>query len=330
MTFEARDRLVARASRAAVAFADGFGALESGAGIALRPHEMVLEVGGADAASYLHRMLTQDLQRLERGRGAHACLLDVRGRVLGDLRVWHRVSGLWVTGAAGSEVTARPVLERYVIADDVTFRDRSADHVRLVLAGPQARAALSALGIGPPELGHMAGAEGVAWMATSQGDTEAFEGLGTLESVERLLERMDDEALAAVVGGGAVEAWRVLHRVPRLGAELGSERLFNEAGPDDAVSWTKGCYPGQEPVVMARHRGKPPHRLVALVLRGTAVDDLPAPGAALARQGRTVGSLSSVAALPDGRVVALGFVRTAEPEDAVDFDLPGGATAHVR
>lgn len=330
MSLEARDRLLARASRAAVPFADGFAALESGAGIALRPDEMVLEIGGADAASYLHRMLTQDLASLPRGAGAHACLLDVRGRVLGDLRVWHRVSGLWLSGAAGSEELARPVLERYVIADDVTFHDRRPDHVRLLLAGPEAHATLSALGIVPPEIGHLAGAEGVAWVGTRQGDTLAFEGLGALDSVERLLERLDDEALATLVGGGAVEAWRVLHRIPRLGAELGPEHLFNEAGPEDAVSWTKGCYPGQEPVVMARHRGKPPHRLVALTLEDVALDDLPAAGAALAREGRAVGALSSVAALPDGRVVALGLVRTAEPEDATAFELPGGATARVR
>jgi folate-binding protein YgfZ len=313
-------------ARTGAAFAQGFGALEHGAAVALRPGEVILELGGKAALDYLHRMLTQDLRTLVRGQGARGCLLDVRGRTLGDFLVWQRAKGLWLTGAAGSEVDALPVLERYVLADDVTFTDRRHDHARVVLAGPRAPAVLRAIGLVPPAPGGLAGAEGVAWFRTWVGDAPVFEGLGAIEALDRLLARMDDEDLVTLARADALEAWRVLHGEPRLGRELSTERLFNEAGLERAISWSKGCYPGQEPVVMARHRGRPPHRLVCMDVQAEGAT----PGRALLREGRAAGQLASVARLPDGQTVALGFVRTSEPEDALVFEVEGGGEAVAR
>ncbi len=301
-------------------------AIERAAGIALRTDEMILAVGGADALAYLHRMLTQDLRGLARGRGARAALLDRQGRTLGDLLIWHRESGLFLTGAPGSEEAARPVLERFVIADDVTFDDRRAAEARLVLAGPRAADVLRRLGGEAPAPGRLAEIEGIAWQAVRCGDATVFEGLGARDAVASLLAAAREGRWAEVVGDAAFEAFRVRHGAPRLGAELGAERLFNEAGPpEDAISWTKGCYPGQEPVVMARHRGRPPHRMVRFSIDGGSV----APGDALHDGERAVGVLTSVATVGPGVTYALGFVRSSEPDDGRGYRLPDGARART-
>ena len=107
---------------------------------------------------------------------------------------------------------------------------------------------------------------------------------------------------------------RIRARTPRFGLETDDRVLPAEAGLDDrAISFTKGCYPGQEPVVRLHHQGHANRGLRVLALAG---DDLPGPNTEVTFEGRTVGRVTSAARDPEEGIVALAYVRREVPDDA--------------
>jgi folate-binding protein YgfZ len=126
---------------------------------------------------------------------------------------------------------------------------------------------------------------------------------------------------ARLAGESAWDALRVDEGVPRYGAEIDARVLANETGLDVAISWTKGCYVGQEPVVMARHRGHPPALLARLSIGGDA-----GAGATLRSREHRAGRLTTVVSRPGGAralgYVAYAFARAGERLTVDDSPLP--------
>jgi len=121
-----------------------------------------------------------------------------------------------------------------------------------------------------------------------------------------------DAGLEPTLAPEELELRRIEAGVPRWGREIDDRILPAEAGLDAThVSFTKGCYPGQEPVARLHHRGHPNRGLRVLEL-----GDVPEPDAELVHDGRPVGRVTSAARRPDGTVVALAYVRVEVPEDA--------------
>ncbi|MFM8978941.1 MAG: YgfZ/GcvT domain-containing protein [Planctomycetia bacterium] len=296
----------------------------------------LVEVRGADGLGYLHRMLTQDVKGLAPGRAAPACSLTAQGRILAHLLLWHLPPGeagagprLWLDVAAGAAPEALALLERYVIADDVTFHDLGAAcaHLLLVTGDPAAACAQAGLGSAP--------ACGEVLERVLPGGARAWllaQPFGARTALHVLVEAAGAARLEAALAG-VLPAWdahgldraRIEERVPWAGAELDERILPNEARLDDALCHAKGCYPGQEPVVMARDRGHPATLLVRVALEG-------APGAAAGRGllqgGRTVGRLTTVEAA-GGQGRALGFVRHALARAGTALEVEGGGHARV-
>ena len=133
-----------------------------------------------------------------------------------------------------------------------------------------------------------------------------------------------DEPLAPTMDASELERLRVLAGTPRWGHEIDDRILPAEAGLDErAISFTKGCYPGQEPVARLHYRGRANRGLRVLEIEG---DDVPAYDAELSYEGKAVGRITS--SVRDGdRIAALAYVRREVPEDA-DLDL-GDATARA-
>jgi folate-binding protein YgfZ len=121
-----------------------------------------------------------------------------------------------------------------------------------------------------------------------------------------------DESLEETLDAGALELRRIEAGAPRWGREIDERILPAEAGLDAThVSFTKGCYPGQEPVARLHYRGHPNRGLRVLEL-----DELPEDDAELLHDGKVVGRVTSAQRRPDGSVVALAYVRTEVPDDA--------------
>ncbi len=296
--------------------------LESTAGLRASERNAVYRVTGDDRRDYLHRMLTQDVNAIEPGMARHACLLNNRGRVLADLLLWNLGDALVADLPTAAVEHALPVLEKYVIADDVTFEDVSSEQARLGLTGPRAAAVLESAGADAPEPDrHVEATIGATSARVLRSDLTGhpnFEIAAAAADAAAVREALI-EAGAEAANAAQWDALRVALRRPAYGPELGPSVLFNEAPLEHAVSWAKGCFPGQEPVVMARDRGHPPRLLASLAVEGGAV---PVAGASILKDGETVGTVTTVAAQR-----ALGFVRHADAKSRTRVELEGGGTA---
>jgi folate-binding protein YgfZ len=148
------------------------------------------------------------------------------------------------------------------------------------------------------------------------------EGIPTEDYGSAAVELLD-ASLEPTLGEDELERLRVLAGTPRWGREIDDRILPAEAGLDErAISFTKGCYPGQEPVARQRYRGRVNRTLRVLAISG---DELPPYDAELTFKGKVVGRVTS-AARDDGRVVALAYVRCEVPDDAV-LDIDGKTAA---
>jgi folate-binding protein YgfZ len=277
---------------------------------------------GPDAAEYLQGQLTNDVESLEPGDGQYAALLDRKGHMQADMRVLRPAAEeIWLDLEAEGLEAARRHLQMYKIGREVEVADVSGERTILSLIGPR-----SAEIAGTPPLPEH-GCE-----SASVAGTEAL-AVGTAVGIDLIAAAGDGAALRqALVGAGAVEVsaeageiLRIETGRPRFGAEMGSATMPAEAGiVEAAVSFTKGCYIGQETVARLHYKGKPNRSLRGLRLSASAE-----PGAALRLGGKEVGALGSSCVSPAFGPVGLAIVRReAEPGDtlAVGED---GVTAEV-
>jgi folate-binding protein YgfZ len=306
-------------------------ALRGRAGLLPRPSRATWEASGSQALDYLHRVLTQDLRSLTPGHARYACALTREGRILGDPVVWHLGDRLLLDLAPRAASAAIPFLERYVIADDVVFADRSDAFARLVLCGPEAPEAVrDATGAEPPEPGRFArlslgGGEALV-LRRDVGDRPSFDCVVERPRFESAFAALAKVADVTPVGEEAWDVLRVEAGLPAFGAELDERVLPNEAGLESALSWTKGCYVGQEPVVMARHRGHPASLLCRVKVEAPA----PARDTELLLDGRRAGRVTT--AVPDPALpgsLALAYVRWDSAREGARLSLPDGSPATV-
>lgn len=292
-------------------------------GLLERTERGKLLVSGPDAAEYLQGQLTNDTEALEPGDGQYAALLDRKGHMQSDLRVLRPGAGpdLWLDCEAVALPAVLKHLTMYSIGRDVAVADVSAERALLSLIGPRSveLAGIAAL----PELAcdatAIAGAECVA-----VGSREGIDLFCAAAEAERVRGALL-EAGAVAVSPAAAEIIRIEAGVPRYGAEMGAETMPAEAGiVEQAVSFTKGCYIGQETVARLHYKGRPNRHLRGLRLSAPAT-----PGASLRLGEKEVGSLGSAAVSPAFGPIGLAIVRReAEPgtELAVGED---GVTAEV-
>jgi folate-binding protein YgfZ len=233
-----------------------------------------VRVAGPDAAEYLQRMVSNDVEALVVGEACEALLLTPKARVIAPLRVWRRGKQdflLLTEPELGDAVRAHVLRTRFRARCEVELEEHEST---LVLGGTD--------GIPNDDYG--------------------------VPAVEVL-----DDPREPTVGEEELEALRIQAGTPRWGREIDDRILPAEAGLDErAVSWTKGCYPGQEPVARMHYRGHPNRRLRRLELEGGA---LPEYDAEVTYEGKLVGRMTS-AARADGRIVALAYVRVEVPDDA--------------
>ena len=280
-------------------------------------------VSGPDAAEYLQGQLTNDTEAIEPGTGAYAALLDRKGHMQSDLRVLRPGEGpdLWLDCEAVALPGVLRHLTMYSIGRDVAVADASAERALLSLIGPR-----SAELAGTASLGEFACREvsiaGVDSLAV--GTREGIDLFCAAAEAERLRAALL-EAGAVPVSPAAAEIVRIEAGVPRYGAEMGAETMPAEAGiVERAVSFTKGCYIGQETVARLHYKGKPNRHLRGLRLSAPA-----APGTVLRLGEKEVGSLGSAAVSPALGPVGLAIVRR-EAEPGVELAVgEDGVTAEV-
>jgi tRNA-modifying protein YgfZ len=272
-----------------------------------------LALTGADARSFLQGQVTNDVEGLASGAGCYAAFLTPKGKMLGDLRILD----------AGDEVlldTERVALQglfnmirRFSIGYDVELHKRTLELGLLSLVGPAAVRVAGAGSLSGDEHAHaVVSVPGSDVVARAIRTDVGVDLLCSAEDVDALRGALED-AGAVTVGEAAVECLRVERGRPRYGIDLDDSVIPQEAGLNErAVSFTKGCYVGQETVARLYYRGKPNRQLRGLRLSAPA-----ASGDQLSFEGRTVGALASVVDSPRLGPIALALVRREAPPGSV-------------
>jgi folate-binding protein YgfZ len=287
-----------------------------------------LIVSGAEAAEFLQGQLTNEIEALEPGDGCYAALLDRKGHLQADMRVLRLADDeIWLDTEPEALAATRRHLETYKIGREVEVEDVGEARALLSLIGPAtgAVAATPALGRDECEAATVFGVDCVA-VGTDAG-IDLIVAAGDADRLRRALL----EAGAAEVAAEAAEILRIESGRPRLGLDMSGEHMPAEAGiVADSVSFTKGCYIGQEPVARLHHRGRPNRHL-----RGLRLSAPVEPGAELRLDEKLVGTVGSSCVSPALGPIALAIIRReAEPgteltagEDGVMaevVDLPFG------
>jgi folate-binding protein YgfZ len=319
-------------------------AVREAAGLAERGDRARIRLWGKDPVRMLHGLISNDLLKAPPGQGVYAAMLTPKGRTIAELRAFRRelaggVEVLAELPREGLEGT-REHLKRMVPPMFAKWADVSDSVAQLGVYGPRAREIVSAvLGIELPtaEDAHAeAGFGGAAVMVAATREIGLEDGFDLFVDNEsaRALWTALAEAGPRPVGFDALETLRIEAGRPRYGAELTEEVIpteaFEESGlMERAVSFTKGCYTGQEVIIRIAHRGHVNRHLRGLLLGDAA----PEPGTRLfsPESGKDVGWITSVTHSPLlGQAIALGFVRREmEPGATVRAGLADGAVATV-
>ncbi len=299
--------------------------LTTACGLVDRSERGKLALVGPEAAGLLSGQVTNEIEALEEGHGCYAALLTNKGKMLGDLRVL-RVGGEAPELHLDCERVALQALfdqlRRAAVGWQAELEKRTLQEALFSLIGPTARAVAGAPELSFEELRHalvtLADAPARA-ISTDLG----VDVLCRAEDAERVRAALLD-AGAQAVSEEAAERLRVASGRPRYGIDLDDGVIPQEAGLNArAVSFTKGCYVGQETVARLHWRGKPNRHLRGLRLPGPAVDGATLTSAA----GKAVGSVSSAVEHPELGWIALGLVRReVEPGAEVTVEDAGTAT----
>ena len=236
----------------------------------VRRQRAFVRVAGPDAADYLQRMVSNDVEALGLGEACDALLLTAKARVIAPLRVLRRGDDDFLLSTEpelGERVQRELVRMRFAAKADIELEEHD------------------------------------AWLVLSEGEV------------------LDEQPAGEEASEEEYERWRIESGIPRWGAEVDDRVLPAEAGLDEThISFTKGCYPGQEPIARQRYRGKVNRRLRVIDVEGDAE-----PGTELLYEDKKVGRITS--AVPG---LALAFVRTEVPLHAeLHFDASAGS-ARVR
>src|ERR1051325_10835560 len=288
---------------------DDYAALHEAAAIGAIAPRGQIAVAGRDRATFLHGLLTNDTAALTAGGGCYAAWLTPQGRMLCDVHLLESGDMMLLDVAAGEVEAVAARLEQFHFAEDVQIAPLPS--LRAIwIHGPAA----------PRVLG-----EGFADWLPYQNARVAIGGVPVVAArIDQLAvpgfvlyadAAQEDEVMAALTRGGALhatpaslEAGRIEAAYPIFGNDMTADTIPLEAGIEDrAISFTKGCYVGQEVIIRVMHRG---HGRVARKLVTLRVDGpVPARGAKLHAGEREIGAVTSAAESPRLGTIALGYVH---------------------
>ena len=298
----------------------GYRAVTEGCGVVDRSERGRLALTGPDAKTFLQGQVTNDIEGLEPGRGCYAAFLTHKGKMLGDLRVLDLGDELLLDTERSSLQELFNMIRRFKLGSDVELHKRTLEMGLLSVIGPDARRVAGTEGLGHAEhdnaRAEIAGRP-VVLVATDLG-VDVFTHAADTDAVRDALE-------APTVPEEVAEIVRVESGRPRYGLDLDDGVIPQEAGLNErAVSFTKGCYVGQETVARLFYRGKPNRHLRGLRLSANA-----RPGDELRLGEKTVGKLGSVVVSPIHGPLALALVRREAEPGATIAVGDDGAPAEV-
>lgn len=289
-----------------------------------------VSVTGRDRLAFLQGMLTNDVKGLAPGQGAPAAFLDALGKVMALLVVYAATDRVLIELPASLTEKTLQTLDRYLISEKAVFEAVDDAFTILSLQGPAARGLLEGLAgvrLELPPYGHAEvtiGGAPARVIDRAEGPAPGFHCWVPVEH-SAAVRRAVEAAGAVTAGAETLDVLRVEAGQPWYPQDVDDSVILPETRLDALVSYTKGCYIGQEVVARVKYRGHVNRALSGLVIEGGRVPDQ---DARVTAEGKDVGRVTSaVRSIALGRPIALGYVRREhfEPGSAVTVTDGGGA-----
>jgi folate-binding protein YgfZ len=278
-------------------------AVTESCGLVDRSQRGKLALTGSQTKSFLQGQVTNDVEALTPGQGCYAAFLTPKGKMLGDLRILDASDTLLLDTERVALQELFNMVRRFCIGYDVQLHKRTVQSGLVSLIGPAAEQVLGVTGLPDAEHAHVLGALDDVSARMIRTDL-GIDLLCEADDTARLLSRLGSRGVPAV-SESVAECVRIEHGRPRYGIDLDDGVIPQEAGLNErAISFTKGCYVGQETVARLFYRGKPNRHL-----RGLRLAEPVPPGAQVSFDGRPVGRATSVADSPALGPIALALIR---------------------
>jgi folate-binding protein YgfZ len=288
-------------------FTAEYRALTEASGLLDRSERGKLALAGPDAKSFLQGQVTNDIESLTSGEGCYAAFLTPKGKMLGDLRVLDAGDELLLDTERIALQELFNMIRRFSIGYDTELHKRTLERGLLSLIGPESGAIAGAGQLASTEHAHrLVDVGGVSTRAVrTDVGIDLLCDAGDTDALRAALE----EAGALPISEPVAECLRIECGRPQYGIDLDDTTIPQEAGLNErAVSFTKGCYVGQETVARLYYRGKPNRRLSGLLLSGPVQR-----GDVITFDGRSVGIVGSASVSPRLGPIALALVRREAP-----------------
>jgi folate-binding protein YgfZ len=252
-----------------------------------------VRLGGSEAAEFLQGQVTNDVEGLAPGQGCYAALLNHKGKMRLDMRILRGPDWIWIDTEPGADGVLLRTIETYSLGRDVTWETPTDGIVSL---------------IGEPDLDAVPPEEEHSWV---EGERGLY--VRTYAGIDVIGHDLPD----ADAGEADAERVRIESGIPRFGLDMDGDTIPQEAGINErAVSFTKGCYVGQETVARLFYKGKPNRHL-----RGLRLADPVDRGEPIRLGDREVGRVGSACVSPTFGPIALALVRReAAPGDTVEVN----------
>ncbi len=278
-------------------------------------------VSGSEAVMFLNGLITNDMKSLGLNSWMPAAFANVQGRLLATVCIVHRQDGFLIDTEESTREAVMKLIERFTMAGDFKVADLTQETAELSVQGKTAHAVIEKVfGAPSAELERQksltldfqgAAVTLIRATHTAEDGFDVFVDSVHLPAIRDYL----TNAGARSVSEDTLDTLRIEAGIPRYGLDMDETNIVTEANLDDAVSFTKGCYVGQEIVVRIKHRGHVAKKLTGMILS----EATPAPrnGPIASVEGKEIGRITSSTFSPKlNRAIALGYVK-------YDYLVPG-------
>lgn len=280
-------------------------------------------ISGSEAVMFLNGLITNDMKTLARDSWMPAVFPNAQGRLIAAIRVIHRVDGFLIDTEAVTRDAVLKLVERFTLAGDFRVTDLTEDTALLSIQGPQAAQQVAAL-LGIKNLDRTSAVSGKwkdAPFTAIRATHTAEDGFDLFVPANNVKTFGDAFAAAGVipVSSDSLETLRIEAGIARYGVDVDETNVVTETNLDDAVSFTKGCYIGQEIIARIKYRGHVAKKLTGLLLDlNTRIDT----GAIIVSEdGKEIGRITSATYSPKLALsIALGYIK-------YDYLAPGTKVA---
>lgn len=287
-----------------------------------------IRVSGSEATMFLNGLITNDVKNLAQNRWMPAVFPTVQGRLIGVVRVIRGAEpGFLIDTETASHDAVLKTISRFTLAGDFKVADLTSETALLTVQGNQAAEIVEKVtGVSDlPENG-VAEKDGMTIVRATHTGEDGFDII--IDSSRKAeLKQALETAGAQPVGADTFEILRVEAGIARFGQDMDETNVVPETNLDDAVSFTKGCYVGQEIIVRIKHRGHPAKKLTSLRFE---TDQQVEPGAViLSKENQEIGRVTSAVVSPRLGSIGLGYVRYEHLADGTQVVVGDGIEAIV-